>query len=175
MWIYIDAALRPQVVANAVAALADIYDESGKDIIAQNPQLLNKLLAALNECNEYVAHRDGGWGVARGRPCTRVGVRARVSVWLCVYVYVCWVGTRARSVHSCHLSGRTFDQMGPSVHFGCTGQVQAGQQPRRGVYLRARQPAPDPRQRRRRPLRRQGTALDAHAHTPAVTLSYCHP
>jgi AP-1 complex subunit beta-1 len=43
----------PMVVANAVAALADIYDESGKDIIAQNPQLLNKLLAALNECNEW--------------------------------------------------------------------------------------------------------------------------
>ena len=37
-----------------MAALADIYDESGKDIIAQNPQLLNKLLAALNECNECV-------------------------------------------------------------------------------------------------------------------------
>ena len=33
--------------------MADIYDESGKDINAHNPQLLNKLLAALNECNEY--------------------------------------------------------------------------------------------------------------------------
>ena len=39
-------------MSNAVAALADIYDESGKDIIAQNPQLLNKLLAALNESGE---------------------------------------------------------------------------------------------------------------------------
>lgn len=41
------------VVANAVAALAEISESSGKDVFQINSGLLNKLLAALNECTEW--------------------------------------------------------------------------------------------------------------------------
>ncbi len=45
--------LRPQVVANAVAALAEISEASNKDVFQINSNMLQKLLAALNECTEW--------------------------------------------------------------------------------------------------------------------------
>lgn len=43
----------PMVVANAVAALQEIQDCSGKPVLAINSNTLFKLLAALNECTEW--------------------------------------------------------------------------------------------------------------------------
>lgn len=43
----------PTVVANAVAALSEIADTSGKDVMQVNASVLQKLLAALNECTEW--------------------------------------------------------------------------------------------------------------------------
>lgn len=43
----------PMVVANAVAALAEIHDVSGKDVFQITSQSLFKLLRALNECTEW--------------------------------------------------------------------------------------------------------------------------
>jgi vesicle coat complex subunit len=44
----------PTVVANAVAALSDIDELSEKQVFSINGGNLPKLLAALNECTEYV-------------------------------------------------------------------------------------------------------------------------
>jgi AP-1 complex subunit beta-1 len=44
----------PMVVANAVAALAEIQEGSSKNIFEITNHTLFKLLAALNECTEYV-------------------------------------------------------------------------------------------------------------------------
>ena len=43
----------PMVVANAVAALAEIHEVSGKDVFQSTSQSLFKLLRALNECTEW--------------------------------------------------------------------------------------------------------------------------
>ena len=43
----------PTVVANAVASLAEIQQNSGKDVLMFNAAVLQKLLAALNECTEW--------------------------------------------------------------------------------------------------------------------------
>lgn len=43
----------PMVVANAVAALAEIQDGSSKNVFEITNHTLFKLLAALNECTEY--------------------------------------------------------------------------------------------------------------------------
>ena len=43
----------PTVVANAVAALSEIQESSGRDVIQITGNLLQKLLAALNECTEW--------------------------------------------------------------------------------------------------------------------------
>lgn len=43
----------PSVVANAVAALSEIAEASGKDVMKISPAVLQKLLAALNECTEW--------------------------------------------------------------------------------------------------------------------------
>jgi vesicle coat complex subunit len=43
----------PMVVANAVAALAEIHEASGKDVFQVTSNSLFKLLAALNECTEW--------------------------------------------------------------------------------------------------------------------------
>ena len=43
----------PMVVANAVAALAEIQEVSGKDVFQITSQSLFKLLRALNECTEW--------------------------------------------------------------------------------------------------------------------------
>ncbi|CAH9132162.1 unnamed protein product [Cuscuta epithymum] len=43
----------PMVVANAVAALAEIQDNSSKSIFEITSQTLSKLLTALNECSEW--------------------------------------------------------------------------------------------------------------------------
>jgi hypothetical protein len=43
----------PTVVANAVAALNEIQDASGKDVFEVTSAVLQKLLAALNECTEW--------------------------------------------------------------------------------------------------------------------------
>lgn len=43
-----------QVVANAVSALLDINDACGEDPVFKiTPEVLNKLLVALNECTEW--------------------------------------------------------------------------------------------------------------------------
>ena len=49
------------VVANAVAALAEIHEVSGKDVFQITNQSLFKLLRALNECTEWGQVRDSGW------------------------------------------------------------------------------------------------------------------
>ena len=43
----------PTVVANAIAALNEIQDNSGKDVMMMTTSVLQKLLAALNECTEW--------------------------------------------------------------------------------------------------------------------------
>lgn len=43
----------PMVVANAVAALAEIQDSSVRPIFEITSHTLSKLLTALNECTEY--------------------------------------------------------------------------------------------------------------------------
>ncbi len=43
----------PMVVANAVAALADIRETSTRNVFTLNTQSLQKLLRALNECTEW--------------------------------------------------------------------------------------------------------------------------
>lgn len=43
----------PTVVSNAVAALGEIADNSGKDVMNVSASVLQKLLAALNECTEW--------------------------------------------------------------------------------------------------------------------------
>ena len=45
----------PMVVANAVAALAEIQDSSARPIFEISSHTLTKLLTALNECTEYDA------------------------------------------------------------------------------------------------------------------------
>ncbi len=42
-----------QVVANAVAALSEIQDSSSRDVFEISSAVLQKLLAALNECTEW--------------------------------------------------------------------------------------------------------------------------
>lgn len=43
----------PTVVSNAVAALSEIAETSGKDVMNVTAAVLQKLLAALNECTEW--------------------------------------------------------------------------------------------------------------------------
>lgn len=43
----------PMVVANAVAALSEIEENSPTEVFKINTHNLNKLLAALNECTEW--------------------------------------------------------------------------------------------------------------------------
>lgn len=43
----------PTVVANAVAALSEIQESSGRDVMQITGSVLQKLLAALNECTEW--------------------------------------------------------------------------------------------------------------------------
>ena len=43
----------PSVVANGVAALSEIAETSGKDVMRISANVLQKLLAALNECTEW--------------------------------------------------------------------------------------------------------------------------
>lgn len=43
----------PTVVANAVSALSEIAESSGKDVMMVTANVLQKLLAALNECTEW--------------------------------------------------------------------------------------------------------------------------
>ncbi len=43
----------PMVVANALAALQEIQELSGKDMLQMSSHTLFKLLAALNECTEW--------------------------------------------------------------------------------------------------------------------------
>lgn len=43
----------PTVVANSVAALSEVADSTGRDVLMVNALVLQKLLAALNECTEW--------------------------------------------------------------------------------------------------------------------------
>ena len=43
----------PMVVANALAALQEIHEVSGKDVLQITPGMLTKLLTALNDCTEW--------------------------------------------------------------------------------------------------------------------------
>jgi AP-1 complex subunit beta-1 len=49
----------PMVVANAIAALSEIQEQGGQEVLQITPHTLFKLLAALNECTE--------WGQVRGQ------------------------------------------------------------------------------------------------------------
>ena len=57
----------PMVVANAVAALSEIQEISGKPVFQINASSLSKLLRALNECTEWGQVRQGGAYAAVGR------------------------------------------------------------------------------------------------------------
>ena len=61
LWQDLLADSNPMVVANAVAALAEIHETSGRDVFQITSQSLFKLLRALNECTE--------WGQVRGLLC----------------------------------------------------------------------------------------------------------
>ncbi|CEL96292.1 unnamed protein product [Vitrella brassicaformis CCMP3155] len=43
----------PMVVANSVAALSEISESAGKNVLPMNENTISKLLAALNECTEW--------------------------------------------------------------------------------------------------------------------------
>ena len=43
----------PMVVANSLAAMQEIQEISGKEVLQITPHTLFKLLAALNECTEW--------------------------------------------------------------------------------------------------------------------------
>ncbi len=43
----------PTVVANAVAALSEIQEQTSEVVLELNTSVLQKLLAALNECTEW--------------------------------------------------------------------------------------------------------------------------
>ena len=43
----------PMVVSNSLAALCEINEACNGEIFTLTPQILNKLLAALNECTEW--------------------------------------------------------------------------------------------------------------------------
>lgn len=43
----------PMVVANALAALQEMQEISGKDMLQMTSHTLHKLLAAMNECTEW--------------------------------------------------------------------------------------------------------------------------
>jgi vesicle coat complex subunit len=59
----------PMVVANALAALQEIQEISGKEVLQITSHMLFKLLAALNECTEWGQVR--WWQrCSRGRGCT---------------------------------------------------------------------------------------------------------
>ena len=49
----LDVSPNEKVVANAVAALSEIGDTSGRDVMEIDTSVLQKLLAALNECTEW--------------------------------------------------------------------------------------------------------------------------
>jgi vesicle coat complex subunit len=71
----------PMVVANALAALQEIQEISGKEVLQITSHMLFKLLAALNECTE--------WGQVR-HSLAVVGIAAEgaAASWLLVYVGV---------------------------------------------------------------------------------------
>jgi hypothetical protein len=50
----------PMVVANALAALQEIQEVSGKEVLQITSHTLFKLLAALNECTEWGQVRTPG-------------------------------------------------------------------------------------------------------------------
>ena len=52
----------PMVVANALAALQEIQEVSGRDMLQLNQNTLMKLLTALNDCTEWgqVRTQTGG-------------------------------------------------------------------------------------------------------------------
>lgn len=62
----------PMVVANAVAALADIRETSTRIVFTLNTQSLQKLLRALNECTEWgqVRPPTPGLVILWRQPCT---------------------------------------------------------------------------------------------------------
>ena len=55
----------PMVVANTLAALTEIKDTSAQDVVQYIPQLLFKLLRALNECTEW-----GWYESSRAHACS---------------------------------------------------------------------------------------------------------
>lgn len=57
------------VVANAVAALAEIQELSGKEVFQVTNTAVFKLLAALNECTEWGQVLLVGWKLYMLVPC----------------------------------------------------------------------------------------------------------
>jgi AP-1 complex subunit beta-1 len=71
----------PTVVANAIAALNEIQEASGKDVMRMSTSVLQKLLAALNECTEwgqvFILDALGGYTPASGQEAE--GIIERVT------------------------------------------------------------------------------------------------
>ena len=75
----------PMVVANAVAALADIRETSTRNIFTLNTQSLQKLLRALNECTE--------WGQVQSSALLTTSSRLNSmfdNAWAILLCSVCW-------------------------------------------------------------------------------------
>ena len=53
----------PMVVANAIAALSEIQEQGGQEVLQITPHTLFKLLAALNECTEWGQVRCHTWSL----------------------------------------------------------------------------------------------------------------
>lgn len=83
------ARLWEKVVANAVAALSEIGDTSGRDVMEIDTSVLQKLLAALNECTEWGQVSDMTSGISIVTEAGRDGVGWNGMEW---EVYGIWSG-----------------------------------------------------------------------------------
>jgi vesicle coat complex subunit len=71
----------PMVVANALAAMQEIQEVSGKEVLQITPHTLFKLLAALNECTEWGQVGSVLWTVVHNvQPAA--GIYVAAAVWL---------------------------------------------------------------------------------------------
>lgn len=87
----------PMVVANALAALQEIQEISGKDMLQLTQHTLNKLLTALNDCTEWGQVRRGQalglGGVGREWEGCAVEAKGGDGVMGGGWLLVAWGGT----------------------------------------------------------------------------------